>query len=80
MHAYEAHAYEMHVYEVHAHNMHAVRYIHAYEMHVYEVRARKMHACEVYAHKMTPIPCTVDTSSSLGRIYLPGQPHLKFRG
>ena len=26
------------------------------------------------------IPCTGDTSSSLGRICLPGQPHLKFRG
>jgi hypothetical protein len=30
--------------------------------------------------RYTPIPCTGNTSSSLGRICLPGKPHLKFRG
>jgi hypothetical protein len=33
-----------------------------------------------FGSRLCTIPCTVDTSSSLGRICLPGQPHLKFRG
>src|SRR6266516_3363493 len=41
------------------------------------MHAWEMHACEM---RCTPVPCTLNTSSSLGRICLLGQPYLKFRG
>ena len=42
-------------------------------MHVYEMHAYETHAYEMQAPYM-PIHCTGNTSSSLDRICLPGQP------
>jgi hypothetical protein len=67
---------------IHASKVHTGE-IHAYEMHAYETHTHEMHAYEIHGTRPTrcmPILCTANASSSLGRIYLPGQPRLKFRG